>query len=1636
MKKFLLPIFALIIFSFLGTNSVAQSCGTTNINGSVRTISCGQTCTNLSFQVPHLKGTGDYILSSIPYNPFPYIVATGGTEDTRLYNDDEYSALFAIPFAFCFYDSTYSSAVIGSNGLITFDASNGTGTCANAYTIGPPIPSSGGGAQCDQGTTYYPRAAIMGAYSDLDPRIVPSPTDRRIQWRVEGVAPCRRFVVSFFKIGVFGRTGVACENTFQMVMHETTGIIEFFFLEKACFSSTTNGYGIMGIQNWNRNQAVFGAGRNATQWTATNEGWRFTPSGGTSRFISSELLTLGLVPVATADTATSLAGQLDLNFTNICPTGNSQQYIVRTTFAACQGVANFVTLDTITINRLPSLPATATFTQTTCGSANGTITVNVTPGNGVPAFLYGLDGATPQASNVFTGVAAGIHSIYVVDSQGCDTTFNITVTSTASLASTLLTTATSCNTATDGSITVTATQGTGPFTYTLTGPGGPYVNSTGIFTGLGAGTYTINFVDAATCTGTRPAIVIAAGTANPTASVSATGTSCNGASNGTLTINITPAGNYTYTLNPGNIVQVNNNVFIGLSAGNTYSISYISPAGCSGIRTNLTVPSGSTLNGASTLTPTTCPGAADGTATILTTGLGPFTFTLNPGYITQPTNTFTGLAAGPYTATFTNFQGCTSNPVNFTIINGPGPTGTASTTPTSCAGANDGTITVNPTIPGVYTYTLNPGNISQATPTFTGLSSGNYIVTFGILNSCTSNNINVTVAGGTAPTGTTSQTATSCPGLNDGTITVNPSGAGPFTYILNPGNVTQATPTFTGLGAGTYTVSFITGGNCNSGNLPAVTIVNGAAPTGTTSQTPTSCPGINDGTITVTPSGTGPFTYTLNPGNITQGTPTFTGLGAGTYTVSFTTGVGCASGNLPAVTIVNGAAPTGTTSQTATSCPGINDGTITVTPSGTGPFTYTLNPGNITQGTPTFTGLAAGTYTVSFTTGVGCASGNLPAVTIVNGAAPIGTATSTATTCPTATDGTITITPTGAGPYTFTLNPGNITQVSPTFTGLAANTYTVSFTTGAGCAGVVNSNVVVAAGPNLTSTIAVTQPVCNGINGGSVTITPTSGNAPFTYILSPANIPQANQTFLGLAPGTYTYGFTDAGGCTGSGTFTLATNPPIFANGSLTMPLCNGGNNGSINFAPAGGVPGYQYLLLPGAVYQASNTFNGLTAGTYSFRIRDNVNCTKDTTITLGEPTLLTASAINNVAATCNGNDGSIQITANGGTPTYSYSIDNGVTYVASNIIVAPSVGNYPNIRVRDANGCIANASTTVALIDTMRLELGVDTTICAGGSIVLQPQTNAQTNIFNWTTIPAASINTLSNPDIKNPTASPTAPTSYVLNATWGACTRIDTVTINVLRRPVANAGADVTICPAESTTLIGTVTNTSGTVNYLWSPATYLNRADSNVVIATPPTGSSTTYTLTVTDNYGCNFSVTDAVVVTVRPRVNAFAGNDTIAATGLPHQLFGSGGSQYLWSPAAPLNNASTANPIATLNADTRFTLIVEDVIGCFGYDTVFIKVYDGPAYYVPTAFTPNGDGRNDIFRAVPSGVVSTEYFRVFDRWGKLVFETSKWLKGWDGTYQGRPQAGGAYVWIIKGRDKDGKTIERKGTVILIR
>lgn len=787
---------------------------------------------------------------------------------------------------------------------------------------------------------------------------------------------------------------------------------------------------------------------------------------------------------------------------------------------------------------------------------------------------------------------------------------------------------------------------------------------------------------------------------------------------------------------------------------------------------------------------------------------------------------------------------------------------------------------------------------------------------------------------------------------------------------------------------------------------------------------PTTC-GASVGTITITPTaGTSPFTYVLNGGapQTAAGAYTYTGLAAGPYTIVVTDANGCT--NTLNVTVNTTTSITGTILPTPTSCPLSADGTITVTPtSGTAPYTYSLD-GGASQGSNIFTNVAAGPHTVTFTDFMGC-TGSL-SITITAGSTPItANVIPTPTTCPTLNDGVITINPTSGTPaYQYRLD-GGAPQASNIFSNVPAGVHTVVVTDLYGCTGTFN--VTVAMGTSLTSSIVAVNLPCNNVINGTITINPTSGTAPYTYSLDGGPF-QPGNIFTNVAAGPHTLNFRDVNGCTGTNSVTLTTNSAITATSTLVQPLCNGNNNGSITVNALGGVAPYQYSKDGGATYQAGAIFTGLTAGTYNFLVKDALGCIYGFSFTLNQPTLLNAFAFNGIS-TCTNNDGSINITAGGGTTAYQYSIDNGVTYQPSNIFNNLPRGSYNNIKVKDANGCIANTSAVVSLNDTMRLDLGIDSTICFASSITLLPQTNALTDSFKWT--PAATLN---YDTVKNPIASPTDTTKYFLTAKWGICQRRDSITINILHKPVAYAGKDTTICFKTNATLKGRALNVSGGVNYSWAPPDSLNTPNAASTIARIDTTRK--FTLTVTDNYGCNFSVTDSMWVFMQAPVKAFAGNDTNAILGKPHQMLGNGGTNYLWSPASPLNNPFIGNPLATLYNDTYFSVLVTDAFGCTGTDDVFIKVYEGPTYYIPNAFSPNRDGLNDIFRPIPVGMQSTSYFRVFNRFGQQMYETNKWLQGWDGTFNGKPALGGTYVWMIKGNDKNGKVVEMQGTVILVR
>lgn len=195
----------------------------------------------------------------------------------------------------------------------------------------------------------------------------------------------------------------------------------------------------------------------------------------------------------------------------------------------------------------------------------------------------------------------------------------------------------------------------------------------------------------------------------------------------------------------------------------------------------------------------------------------------------------------------------------------------------------------------------------------------------------------------------------------------------------------------------------------------------------------------------------------------------------------------------------------------------------------------------------------------------------------------------------------------------------------------------------------------------------------------------------------------------------------------------------------------------------------------------------------------------------------------------------------------------------------------------------------------------------------------------------------------------------------------------------------------------------------------------------------GNTYPVSLTIKTDNICERTVTkDLKIYEVKP----FAGNDTILAKGQQLVLPGSGGDFYSWTPTEGLSNPSVAQPLVTGNKDITYYLKVSDRQGCFGYDSINIKYYTGPEIYVPTAFSPNGDGQNDRFRFIPVGITTYKFFRIFNRWGVEIYSSPDYKTGWDGTYKGDPAPVDTYIWILQGVDFNGKEIMKRGTVTLIR
>lgn len=249
----------------------------------------------------------------------------------------------------------------------------------------------------------------------------------------------------------------------------------------------------------------------------------------------------------------------------------------------------------------------------------------------------------------------------------------------------------------------------------------------------------------------------------------------------------------------------------------------------------------------------------------------------------------------------------------------------------------------------------------------------------------------------------------------------------------------------------------------------------------------------------------------------------------------------------------------------------------------------------------------------------------------------------------------------------------------------------------------------------------------------------------------------------------------------------------------------------------------------------------------------------------------------------------------------------------------------------------------------------------------------------------------------------------------------------------PKVSLVGNADICIGSTLQLTGAAASSSTNVSrWIWQVGAQID-SSGPILNRTYHTAGRYPVSLRAKGDDGC---LSDPIVDTIRVNGSkAFAGNDTLIIKGDPTPLLATGGQTYLWSPAFGLNDAAIPNPIATLDRDMEYIVTATSPPGCVSTDTIKITVFKDMEIYVPTVFTPNGDGVNDRLRAIPVGL-TLQLFRIYDRWGKLIFQTTDYRQGWDGTLQSKPAPTGTFVWQVQAVTRTGQIIKRHGTLQLVR
>ncbi len=781
--------------------------------------------------------------------------------------------------------------------------------------------------------------------------------------------------------------------------------------------------------------------------------------------------------------------------------------------------------------------------------------------------------------------------------------------------------------------------------------------------------------------------------------------------------------------------------------------------------------------------------------------------------------------------------------------------------------------------------------------------------------------------------------------------------------------------------------------------------------------------GASNGSATATPvGGTGPYTYSWSAGSTM---PFQNGMTAGNYSVTVTDATGCAI--TTPFTILPGTPPGNLTlNPTNVSCYGGTDGGVTTTMTGSGsPYSYSWSNGDTTSA---ITNVPIGAYTVTVTTSAGCVI--IDSITITQPASPLSaTVNKNEVTCNGLNNGDAMVIVTGGtAPYVYSWSTGS---TAFSVTGLSAGTY--------------NCAIVDANGCGLYEVITITEPPaiqvlsttivnvsCNGLSNGSANIVTTGGTGVLSVSWTTTPV-QTGNTAINLSAGTVSYTVGDANGCSIGNSVTITQPSPLVLTVNSTNVTCYGYSNATIQGIASGGSLPYTLLMNGGLI--GNGVINpGLNGGLYTVLLTDANGCSASQIISITEPAPLTIMTAPNDTI-CPGTSITVYAYATGGSGTYNYAWNNGIPNVSTQV-VSPTSNTTYTVNVTDANGCSAAPGNTTLIINDINNAVLTTTgggAVCLGQPVTVSANvTNGYgTYVYNWSSGMFAGA----GPHTFNPSSSGSI-----------------TVSITDICGNTANASIPYTVNPLPNASLSPMDAHSCGSVTALFTAnnamqpgETFIWNINGYVISGENPNylfASSGTYpvSLTVQNSFGCTSTVTTIIVIDVYPQAVAVIDATTLSTDEFhPNIQFinaSMNAESYIWN----FGDGSTSLEFApdyTYNGAATYTvsMIANNRYNCA--DTAYLEITVYPEYtlYIPNAFTPDGDGTNDVFFAKGTYIKEFEMM-IFDRWGELLYMSNSLDQGWDGTYRGILSKEDVYVYKIKYKTNRDEVLASEGHVTLLK